>query len=156
MWLVMREGLLTNAERFRCHMSDSGTCQLFHREDESVLHVLRDCPRTRLVWSKLLPPRVLFDFMLLHLKEWISVNINLHSSCSRSDAEWSVRFAVFCWLVWKRRCSLLLDVNYVERGDFVAHGLALVANFLDGFKSDPLLRNNGCVFAPMWSCPRLG
>ncbi|KAK8593229.1 hypothetical protein V6N12_045313 [Hibiscus sabdariffa] len=74
----------------------------------------------------------------------------------RGEAEWPVRFAVFCWLAWKRRCSLLLDANYVDRGDFITHGLALAANYLDGFKSDPPLRNSGCTSATMWSCPRIG
>ncbi|KAK8477862.1 hypothetical protein V6N11_029214 [Hibiscus sabdariffa] len=113
-------------------------------------------PQTRLIWLKLLPPRVLVDFLSLNLKEWLLANINQHGTCSRGEAEWPVRFAVFCWLAWKRRCSLLLDANYVDRGDFITHGLALAANYLDGFKSDPPLRNSGCTSATMWSCPRIG
>ncbi|KAK8503670.1 hypothetical protein V6N12_024842 [Hibiscus sabdariffa] len=128
----MREGLLTKVERNKRHMTDSYTYQLCHREDESVLHVLSDCPRTRLVWSKLLSPRVFTEFKSLPLKEWVLASINSHGNCSRGDVEWPVRFVVFCWFLWKRWCRLLLDDRYVEREDFVIHGLSQAAEYISG------------------------
>lgn len=35
--------LMTNFERCRCHLSNSATCPLWSREEETILHVLRDC-----------------------------------------------------------------------------------------------------------------
>ncbi|KAK8512984.1 hypothetical protein V6N12_030392 [Hibiscus sabdariffa] len=144
MWLVLREALLTNVERTRRHMSTSSIYRLCNRDDEDVLHVLRGCQRPRSIWLSLLSPNVFPMFMSLPLEEWVLANINPHGSCSRDDPEWSVRFVVFCWLLWKRRCGLLLDDGYVDRGDFVAHGLKLASDFTDGIKSKDSLARMFC------------
>ncbi|KAK9046130.1 hypothetical protein V6N11_052030 [Hibiscus sabdariffa] len=73
-------------------------------------------------------------FMSFPLKEWVLANIIPHGSCSRGDPEWPIRFVVLCWLLWKRRSGLLLDAGYVDRGDLVAHGLKLAAEFIEGMK----------------------
>ncbi|KAK9021680.1 hypothetical protein V6N11_011659 [Hibiscus sabdariffa] len=110
----------------------------------------------RLVWSKLLPSRVLVDFLSLRLQDWILANINQHGTCNRGEEEWPVRFAMFCWLAWKKRCSLLFDGLYVERGDFVEHGLALATNSMEGFRSESLQRNRECDHVIAWRCPKSG
>ncbi|KAK9031098.1 hypothetical protein V6N11_032490 [Hibiscus sabdariffa] len=156
MWLVMREVLLTNVERTRRHLSPSGICRLCNREDEDVLHVLRGCQRPRSVWLSLLPPSVFPMFMSLPLKEWVLANIIPHGSCSRGDPEWPIRFVVLCWLLWKRRCGLLLDVGYVDRSDLVAHGLKLAVEFTVGMKGAGVSHDLGTVVAPKWTCPNPG
>ncbi|CAA0832753.1 Unknown protein [Striga hermonthica] len=57
LWLVVQEKLLTNVERRRRHLTDSSTCPLCGRGEESTLHCLRDCVKAALVWRKLLPLR---------------------------------------------------------------------------------------------------
>ncbi|KAK9037016.1 hypothetical protein V6N11_021939 [Hibiscus sabdariffa] len=64
----------------------------------------------------------------------------------------------FCWLIWKRRCCLLVDDRYVDRGGFVSHGSNLVAEFIDEMKSDGLSRSNDslarlCRGAPIRTVP---
>ncbi|KAK8504438.1 hypothetical protein V6N12_030534 [Hibiscus sabdariffa] len=89
--------------------------------------------------------------MSLPFKEWVLASINSQGFCSRGDAAWPVRFVVFCWLIWKRRCSLLLDDRYVERWDFVTHGLCLATEFIGGmifqpgliYKKEKIIRLSG-------------
>ncbi|KAL4284332.1 hypothetical protein GQ457_16G009900 [Hibiscus cannabinus] len=45
MWLVFRQRLLTNAERFRRHLTLSDSCPLCHSAPETIDHMLRTCPR---------------------------------------------------------------------------------------------------------------
>ncbi|KAK9033933.1 hypothetical protein V6N11_050113 [Hibiscus sabdariffa] len=100
---------------------------LCHREDESVFNVLCDCPRTMLVWSKLLSLRMVTEFMSLPLKEWVLTSINYRGSYSCGDAEWSVRF-VGLWptfllslqsVISSRKWFIILDdqqmVVYIRR-----------------------------------------
>ncbi|KAK8552548.1 hypothetical protein V6N12_041137 [Hibiscus sabdariffa] len=122
-----------------------GECSRFlTREDEDVLHVLRGCQSPRSVWSRLLSPNVFYVFMSLPLKEWVLANINPHGSCSQGDPEWPVRFAVFCWLLWKRRCGLLLDDGYIDRGDLIVHDLKLASDFTNRMKSEDSLARMFC------------
>ncbi|KAL4340929.1 hypothetical protein GQ457_08G016820 [Hibiscus cannabinus] len=133
------QALLMNFERTRHHMSHSGICRLCNREDEDVLHVLRGYQRPRSVWLSLLPPSVFPMFLSLTLKEWVLANINPHGSSSCGDPKWPIRFVVLCWLLWKRRCGLILDA---------------AADFTEGMKSVGVSHDLGTVVAPKWTCPR--
>ncbi|KAL4325692.1 hypothetical protein GQ457_11G004850 [Hibiscus cannabinus] len=100
-----------------------------------------------------------FDNPLAHICEFASPPAPAPVAsfvCSCDDPEWPVRFVVFCWLLWKRRCGLLLDDGYVDRGDLVAHGLKIASDFTDGMKSEGVSHNLGTVVAPTWTCPRPG
>ncbi|KAK8618013.1 hypothetical protein V6N13_080912 [Hibiscus sabdariffa] len=39
-----------------------------------------------------------------------------------SDMEWSTRFVVLCWLIWKRRCCLVLASGERYREDIILRG----------------------------------
>ncbi|KAK8578914.1 hypothetical protein V6N12_069258 [Hibiscus sabdariffa] len=43
----------------------------------------------------------------------------LHPSSARNPDKWSIRFPVFCWQLWKHRCSVIFDATFVECGDFL-------------------------------------
>ncbi|KAK9041959.1 hypothetical protein V6N11_017045 [Hibiscus sabdariffa] len=51
------------------------------------------------------------------MQEWLFINLQNSSAFGGGDDKWQVRFAVTCWQLWKRRCSLLLDEHYVEKDD---------------------------------------
>ncbi|KAL4333052.1 hypothetical protein GQ457_07G021710 [Hibiscus cannabinus] len=70
--------------------------------------------------------------MFASLHDWLLVNIGNNSFPGIDDIEWSGCFPVFCWLIWKRRCSLLFDDNYVERLYFISHGLNIATEFVEG------------------------
>lgn len=44
LWLVVNQVIMKNTERHRRHLSDSGICQVCKGGEETILHVLRDCP----------------------------------------------------------------------------------------------------------------
>ncbi|KAL8129171.1 hypothetical protein V2J09_018326, partial [Rumex salicifolius] len=54
LWLSARLKILTNKERHRRHMSNSPNCTLCATDEESILHLLRDCPRIKIGLSKTL------------------------------------------------------------------------------------------------------
>ncbi|CAN1853279.1 Putative ribonuclease H protein At1g65750 [Linum perenne] len=95
MWLVVHSRLLTNLMRHRRHLAKSGTCPRYLRADETVLHVLRDCPFAVTTWMPLVLPSEnqyffetpLLPWITLHLK---SVNAELH-------------FGIVYWYLWRAR-----------------------------------------------------
>ncbi|CAN1138640.1 Putative ribonuclease H protein At1g65750 [Linum perenne] len=61
LWLVAHNRLLTNSERRRRHLAEIGSCQVCPGQEESVLHVLRDCPLASATWE------------LLHIQAWVAL-----------------------------------------------------------------------------------
>ncbi|KAK9042917.1 hypothetical protein V6N11_071270 [Hibiscus sabdariffa] len=91
------------------------------REDEDVEHILRRCPKARLTWASMLSPTNLHGFAPLNLQDWIAANLGSSSSFTFEE-DWPSYFAVTCWQLCKRRCSLLFNEDYVEV-NFVDHFL---------------------------------
>ncbi|KAL4363202.1 hypothetical protein GQ457_04G035220 [Hibiscus cannabinus] len=64
LWLVLRQRLLTNGERVRRGISSNPSCSCCGCYNESILHILRDCPPTT-------PPH-----------DWVSLNTDAAVSSS--------------------------------------------------------------------------
>lgn len=97
------------------HVEDS--CSLCRTEEESVLHVLRDCPMAFKVWNLLPFGRLLFGPSLADPCSWI-----LYVAWMLDDDEdWN--FFIFClWEIWNQRNSLIRgekEATPVEIIDFV-------------------------------------
>ncbi|KAL4377932.1 hypothetical protein GQ457_02G028840 [Hibiscus cannabinus] len=54
--LVFHQLLMTNAERKRRNLATSDVCASCQSEIETIVHVLRDCPRARQVWEAVVAP----------------------------------------------------------------------------------------------------
>ncbi|KAK8532502.1 hypothetical protein V6N12_053942 [Hibiscus sabdariffa] len=81
---------------------------------EDVEHILRRCPKARLTWASMLSPTNLHGLAPLNLQDWIAANLGSSSSFTFEE-DWPSYFAVTCWQLWKRRCSLLFNEDYVEK-----------------------------------------
>ncbi|KAK9041965.1 hypothetical protein V6N11_017051 [Hibiscus sabdariffa] len=69
MWLALRGSFLTNSERVRRHMALNSRCGFCRAGDEDVLHVLRNYSQVKAIWSFLVKPGKLSEFMSLPLLE---------------------------------------------------------------------------------------
>ncbi|KAK9012817.1 hypothetical protein V6N11_040850 [Hibiscus sabdariffa] len=54
--------------------------------------------------------------------EWLHGNIIGSLVAAARGVDWGMRFAIFCWLLWKVRCSTVLDGDYVERESMLDRG----------------------------------
>ncbi|KAK8626971.1 hypothetical protein V6N13_134600 [Hibiscus sabdariffa] len=88
-------------------------------------HVLRSCTVAKGVWTRLLPPARWESFFGLPFPEWLRLNL-FDKSFSTVDAERGVRFAITCWLLWKRRCRLLFESGEGMMDDVLSRGGRLV------------------------------
>ncbi|KAK9004304.1 hypothetical protein V6N11_002106 [Hibiscus sabdariffa] len=70
----------------------------------------------------MLSPTNLHGLAPLNLQDWIAANLGSSSSFTFEE-DWPSCFAVTCWQLWKRRCSLLFNEDYVEKVNFVDHFL---------------------------------
>ncbi|CAN1120508.1 Putative ribonuclease H protein At1g65750 [Linum perenne] len=102
LWLAAQGKLLTNLERKRRHLTNGGNCPRCDLDEESILHVLRDCSYARQVWDHL------------------GVSASDPSRTGRCPNEWikymikhekASEFIIACWYLWKARNELVFAGN---------------------------------------------
>ena len=96
LWLAMHDKLLTNAERVSRGLSNSSTCAKCNLEEESTIHVLRDCPFASWIWMNLLDQADWDHFFNLPLQEWLAGNLY-----GKKKGDWieSMGFTFWCYLL---------------------------------------------------------
>ncbi|KAL4304165.1 hypothetical protein GQ457_10G007230 [Hibiscus cannabinus] len=124
--------LLTNAERVRRHFANSELCGICGGAREDMEHVLRSCAMAKGLWLRLIPSASRVSFFSLTFKEWFCTNL-FEGSFVSNDDEWSNRFAIMCWLLWKRRCRLLFEENVGVLDDVLVTGNRLLMQTRDAF-----------------------
>jgi hypothetical protein len=62
MWMAAHERLLTNFRRSRWGVGASPTCSRCDRVNETIIHVLRDCPAAIQTWIRLVPLNQITNF----------------------------------------------------------------------------------------------
>ncbi|CAA7025020.1 unnamed protein product [Microthlaspi erraticum] len=102
LWLVVHQAIMTNMERQRRHLSDTGVCQVCRGGEESILHVLRDCPAMDGIWRRIVPARRRQSFFEAPLLSWVYENLGKDDEMG--GYSWATVFAMSLWWGWKWRC----------------------------------------------------
>ena len=66
-----------------------GNCPLCYVQEESILHVFRDCPVARKFWLSMGVPQALNDFLSLDLMDWLKLSCLCNSSIHANSLPWS-------------------------------------------------------------------
>lgn len=69
LWLLSHGKLLSYFNRWRRSMASSPRSTLCLEEEETNLHAVRDCPKTRKVWLHFIKPNLLHKFFSFTLRE---------------------------------------------------------------------------------------
>ncbi|CAA7049015.1 unnamed protein product [Microthlaspi erraticum] len=93
---------MTNVERHRRHLSISGVCQVCKGGEETIIHILRDCPAMEGIWRRLVPISKRQEFFSQTLLAWIYSNLGDEGRIG--DTTWATLFAMAVWWGWKWRC----------------------------------------------------
>ncbi|KAL4312838.1 hypothetical protein GQ457_01G036830 [Hibiscus cannabinus] len=153
-WLTFHNRLLTNVERVCRHVATSESCEICNNGQEDIDHVLRSCTVAKGVWTRLLPPARCESFFGLPFPEWLHLNL-FDRSFYIADDEWGVRFAITCWLLWKRRCRLLFEPGEGMMEDVLRRGGRMVEE-CSRASSVNTGAQTGRLRTSTWSKPRVG
>lgn len=90
---------MTNSYKHRRGLSDSGMCPLCNQEDETLIHMTRDCAAVTQAWLILAGIKLPTDFFSLNPYNWLVHNLN----DKNLQHEWKIIFgdAVSCF--WQTR-----------------------------------------------------
>ncbi|XP_050386378.1 uncharacterized protein LOC126802738 [Argentina anserina] len=111
-WTVLHKKLLTNVQRATRGFTHDKTCPICHSGDETLLHLLRDCPRAMLIWKSFLKPGNLLNSFTLDWNGWIYAQLHCHSLV-RDNIQWCILFIFICWFIWKWRNKQIFESNFV-------------------------------------------
>ncbi|KAK8577821.1 hypothetical protein V6N13_076504 [Hibiscus sabdariffa] len=120
---------MTNAERKRRHLASSDICASYHSEAETIVHVLRDCPKARQVWESVVEPAKISNFFSLPFPDWLLQYVLSGGSFGSSDERWAAQFTTICWLIWKQHCNADFDNTSSNGIAWVRYGNQLVDGF---------------------------
>ncbi|KAK9081324.1 hypothetical protein Syun_031103 [Stephania yunnanensis] len=112
LWLAFNDALLTNEVRHRRHMIDFDGCDQCGGDSESLNHILRECPRSVLLWGHFLSIEQLGSLPTLPLQEWLVKNLMCGTKII--GVEWSIFFATTCWLLWNTRNRIVIGEETVS------------------------------------------
>lgn len=123
LWLALNDRLPTNASTAAApprvlDFASSCHCCPFCHGMETLLHVLRDCPRAKNTWVHLVAPHhhhaffsaSLWDWMVTYLQQpWSTLNNNNNTNAMDNNCKDGVLFAAMVWLLWKDRKTCVFD-----------------------------------------------
>jgi len=94
-WLNAHDRILTNYRRSRWGVGISPTCPCCGSEDETTLHVLRDCNYATQVWIRLVPSDCITDFFSFDCRNWVFTNHNKRRN-KDLNSKWKTTFMTTC------------------------------------------------------------
>ncbi|KAL4336136.1 hypothetical protein GQ457_07G003110 [Hibiscus cannabinus] len=109
LWLVCHSRILTNAERFRRHMTNDNSCPLCGSPVKDIDHMLQRCPVAISVWSQFVRSAYLVEFLDMELKQWIHVNLTDARKYIATHVDWDILFGSIVWNIWLRRNDFVFN-----------------------------------------------
>lgn len=89
----MRNSLPTNFTRFNHHVSLDPSCPRCGASQETIIHALRDCPKSKRIWE-ILNLYHKFDLVVVLVSDWLHTN---------AITDYGVFFILTCWFIWRAR-----------------------------------------------------
>ncbi|GLT51765.1 hypothetical protein SLA2020_251510 [Shorea laevis] len=103
LWLMLHNKVLTNVSRMAKGLTSDDSCPRCHIEREDVLHLFRDCPSSKQVWSKWLSEDQQRRWQQLSQAEWIQYNLHRTNVKIEYNLTWDAAFAIIIWYIWLGR-----------------------------------------------------
>jgi len=110
-WLDAHGRILTNYRRSKWGVGISPTCPCCAKEDETVIHVLRDCVHATQVWLRLVPSNYITNFFSFDCREWIFNNLN-KKGIGDNPATWQTTFMTTCWYLWNWQNKSIFEIGF--------------------------------------------
>jgi ribonuclease HI len=111
-WQMIHDRLLTKAKFARWQLGDPFCVNCIHFE-ETIIHVIRDCPVAVEIWRQLLSTQERGNFFVINIQDWISMNLNNQFGHAYGN-DWTAIWATTCYLLWQWRNKEVHDDEFVR------------------------------------------
>ncbi|GKV45695.1 hypothetical protein SLEP1_g52753 [Rubroshorea leprosula] len=126
-------------------------CPRCEQDQETPLHLLRDCYYSRLAWES---TPLQANFFNLDLDGWLYQNVTSTSSTGKPLQLWSMLFLALLWYIWKSRNALIFEDKWLPPQIVLQQATSLAMNtrlaLATQISSHP--RVSRCFMAELWGC----
>ena len=112
LWLLGHDRLLTKENCLKRRLVRTATCPRCTQSVESALHMLRDCPASRQIWSHWSHGSHFDHFCNLPLQEWLKYNLSRNNVCADYGLPWPTCFSFIYKFIWKFRNKMLFENGF--------------------------------------------
>jgi ribonuclease HI len=113
MWMVIHNRLLTDSLKSKMGLRHA-MCEFCGDQEETTLHVMRDCPKAMNIWNYVVPVAARGTFFMGDLQHWVDLNLNNNIQWRESNGAWSEFWALSCHCLWTWRNKECHDDDFVR------------------------------------------
>ncbi|XVF22870.1 hypothetical protein REPUB_Repub12eG0208500 [Reevesia pubescens] len=118
LWLLNHNRLLTKEQCHRRGLLPDTICSRCLIDAEDRLHLLRDCPDSRLIWSYWFRGVHLDHFCSLNFNDWLMYNLRRKNVFVDQGIQWPILFSYICWFIWSFRNKSIFEVGFQWPNNF--------------------------------------
>jgi len=109
LWLCFHDSVLVKQVIAKRGINCDPRCPLCRNRDESIAHMLKDCPFALNLWEQIGVPQPLTSSFHLDLLEWLKRNCLCSNQFHIKGIPWSFLFLFTVWELWKHRNGVVFD-----------------------------------------------
>ncbi|KAL8124124.1 hypothetical protein AgCh_011939 [Apium graveolens] len=129
MWRALSNCLPTKVSLLQKNMDVNPVCQVCHRGEETVEHILGSCDLAVQCWQQIIP-QVLFSGNMSFYQWWQRI-------LEVCDNEKRAQIAAVCWSLWKARNELTWNKNFTRLNVVIAQAKQFLLQWSIAQKSKP-------------------
>jgi ribonuclease HI len=153
-WMMLHQRLLTNSLKNSmglCH----AMCAFCGDVEETILHVMRDCPRAKDIWNCVIPVRDRASFFMSEFHHWLDLNFR-NSWSWNGVGSWSEFWALCCHCLWTWRNKELYQEDFVRPSRPLPIIMKMVQEYNDAVSSTMVVNSSDRVEALIrWEPPKV-
>ncbi|KAK7282263.1 hypothetical protein RIF29_10909 [Crotalaria pallida] len=130
LWKICHDKLLTNSERMKRNMGVDNSCPCCLNNEETILHMLRDCSINIPFWQRTVHESSSTLFWNSNLETWLLANLS-GKIIGKRDFHWETFFGVAVWLIWRNRNRQIFEGSFDTIENLLAHCMGY-AKVVDG------------------------
>ncbi|GAU31911.1 hypothetical protein TSUD_270960 [Trifolium subterraneum] len=153
MWLVMHKRLLTNSLKSSMGLGHA-MCNFCSDVEETIIHVMRDCPIAVNFWNQVIPVVDRGVFYMGEINQWMNFNLN-NSIKWINNGNWCSFWALGCFCLWKWRNQELHEDSFVRPSMPVHHVGRMAMEYRKAMSNSELaLGRTRAISMIRWSPPK--
>lgn len=150
LWLLTHNKLLTNLSRFFRHLTTNADCPHCTGIEESLSHVLRDCPIARETWARIGMRSQ--GFFHQPFTTWIRSNSKI-TPPSQESTPWFLIFLGTIWKLWNARNLWIFEGKGTSPFQIARQALALARETAGTLTLGEIVTNRRGLIMVQWKPP---
>ena len=108
-WLCLHSSVPVRKTLADRGITSQKACPICQNHEESIIHLLRDCPFATKFWKDLGTPQIFSNFLHLNLPDWLKTNCLCSNQIHANGFSWNIQFPFAIWCLWKHRNKVVFD-----------------------------------------------